>query len=450
MSKKQDLLIVGAGPAGCALAAKVAGRGADVVLLEDRPAPGEGRDWIVDVEHNAFEEAGVPEPCGDSRWHEPGSEISTSSDGRFKFDCLPSPLTPVRNDLYVKQLARWAEDSGAKIRCGCRVLGPLVKEGRVVGVEFTTPGGRKSRELSRVVADCSGIGGVVRKKTPPDWSMADQIDPTDIVLARREVRALDSSAARREVERGRLLEGVRVNTTAIMSSYSVRTYYLDLEQGYIDILVGGRLGGRFPTADEWFERILGEWPFVGEKVFGGGGAIPIRRTLDSLTGEGVLAIGDSACQVIPMHGSGTASALLGADLAASTIWRALEEGRYDREKLWKYCSNFQRDRGALLSYFYVIQRFTAGLSGPQVDALMEHGVITAKDFHDGLLPRPLRPGPLAAAQKVFRGRKVITRLAGFLLAGAKAELMMHHYRNYPATYDAAALDRWIKRLPRLP
>lgn len=439
--------MAGGGPAGCALAAKVAAAGPRVLLLEKSREPGWGRDWIVDVERSAFEEAGVPSPGRKATWHEPESQVMMSPVTGARIELLPAPVVPVRNGAYVKQLAGWAAESGVEIRTGCPVLGPVCEEGRVAGVRYRSGEGEMVAQ-SDLVADCTGLTGAIRRKTPPDWDLNGDLDPRDVILARREVRAVDVTAAASRVERGDLLDGVRVDRTGVMSAYSVETCHLDLDAGYIDILVGGKLGGRFPTADEWFNRILARWPFIGEKQFGGGAAIPIRRTWDSLVGDGLLLLGDSACQVIPMHGSGTASALLSADLAAGTVVRAIEEGRYEREALWEYCHRFQSGRGSVLAFFFVVQRHTDNLSGDDIDKLITRGIITAEDFYNGLVPLPFQDDPLALAGKVARGLPMLPLLIGFGLAGFNAVRMMKHYQQYPRTYDRETLDRWIAGLPR--
>ena len=190
-----DLVVAGAGPAGCALAAKVASAGARVLVLEQAKSPGEGRGWIVDVERTAFAAAGVPEPGPDALWPAPGRQVMVSSDRASTIDLQRLPVVPVRNDLYVGQLARWAESAGAVMRTGCTAVEPLIGAGAVTGVRFLD-GDAEEVARSHVAADCTGMSGVLRRKTPAGWGLDRAVKQSDIVIARREVWSIDRDAAR--------------------------------------------------------------------------------------------------------------------------------------------------------------------------------------------------------------------------------------------------------------
>lgn len=444
-----DLVVGGGGPAGFALAAKAALKGLRVLVLEKESSPGEGHSWVVDVEKTVFEEADIPSPGKGARWVEPERQVMTSLDGSTEIEIEGSPVVPVKNREYVSQLASWAEEAGAQVRFGCSVTGPLVSGDFVTGVRFKYREKGEESVKARVVADCTGYRGAVRRGTPGDWGLSRDIEPIDRVLARREVREVDTKAAELAVEAGVIRDRVRVDRTGVMAAYSVESYYMDAKEGFIDILVGGKLGGRFPTADEWFQRILEKWPFVGGKVFGDGGPIPVRRTWESLVGNGFLVLGDSACQVIPIHGSGTASALLAADMAAAAVAEALERERYDRGALWRYCHGFQSGRGSILAYYFAIQRYTGKLSGEQVDRLISNGLTTSKDVYDGLVPRPLSFGPAEMADKLLRGASSLPLLVELAWSGLKAQRMERHYRRYPSEYDPSSLEDWIENIPRV-
>lgn len=445
-----DLVVAGAGPAGCALAAKVAASGARVLVLDKAREPGDGRDWIVDVERTAFSQAGVPEPEGEAAWYEPERQVMASSSMEHSIELLPSPVRPVRNRAYVRQLAAWAANAGAEISSGCTVIEPLLEGGVVAGVGYADGDGSSFEARAQLVADCTGIAGAVRRGTPASWGIDCEIERFDTVLARREVRRMDGEAAALEFARGRIPHKVRVDRLGALGAYSTETFYLDLDEGYADILVGVKADATgYPSADQRFAMILDEWPFVGEKLFGDGGAIPIRRTLDSLVGDGLLVLGDSACQVIPAHGSGTASALIAADLAARTAGRALGEGRFDRSALWDYCYGFQSGRGSVLAYYYVLRLHSEKLTVRDIDRLMRKGVLAPEDVQSGLVPEPFKAGPRVLARKLARGASDLRLLAGFAGAGLTATRMMKHYARYPQRFSEQALESWKRGIPAL-
>lgn len=449
MATEWDLVIAGAGPAGCALAAKSAARDAKVLLLEKSLEPGTGRDWIVDIENSAFEVAGVPFPSGEALWREPERTVLVSPNREHRVELPPTPLTPVRNGVYVRQLAAWAVESGACLRTGCNVSGPLLEGGKVRGVVIEEEGDEEAIRAD-LVADCTGISGTVRRSTPEHWGLSDAAGAPDTVVARREVRRIDVEAAAKVVEKGILPDRLRLDRTSAHGTYSVEAVYLDLEGGFIDILVGIKPSFGINATDKRFDEILEGWPFVGEKIFGGGGPIPIRRPLDAPAADGLLVLGDSACQVIPAHGSGTASALISADLASETIARAIGERRFDRAALWDYCFRFQTGRGALLAYYDVMRKFADTLDSNDLDELMARRVLTGEEVFSGLVPEPFKPRPMSLIKKVARGYGKLPLLIGFARTGLKAQKVMRHFKRYPESFNPETLAEWSRRIPHYP
>ncbi|MBU1672110.1 MAG: FAD-binding protein [Actinobacteria bacterium] len=447
MKESWDLIVAGAGPAGCALAGKVARRGAKVLLLEKEQEPGLGRDWVVDVARGTFEDAEVPEPSPAARWNEPASTVLVSSDTAHVIELPPSPLLPVRNGLYVGELADWAVAGGARLRAGCTAKGAVVERDAVRGVTFSGRDGKEYTAEGPLVADCTGMPGVLRRSTPGAWGMAAPVGETETVLARREVWKIDRKAARKEVEAGRASDGRRVDRAGAYGVYSIQTCYLDIKGGFVDVLVGVKPGSGRKGADGLFEEYMAGLPYATEKIFGDGGPIPIRRLLSSPVCDGMLVLGDSACQVVPAHGSGTASALLAADLAAGTVLEALRRDEYGRAVLWEYAHAFMSGRGAVLAYYDVLRLHTDNITVRDLDRLIEKGVLDADLVYSGLLPEPPALRPSRLARQAYRGLASPLQLIGFSLAGLKAERTRRHYRRYPESWSPESFASWEQRIP---
>ena len=449
LEENWDLVIAGAGPAGCTLAAKVGAAGTNVLVLEKAEEPGRGRDWIVDVEKTVFDSADVPYPVQDALRDECESEVMLSPVAGHEVTLLAAPIVPIRNGVYMRQLAANAVEKGAEIRTGCTVLGPITEDNAVKGVRYRDINGGESTAYAHVVADCTGLVGAVRRYSLPDWGLSKDVGASDIVLARREVRMVNVEAASAEVQKGSIRNKVRTGIVSGVGTYSTQLYYLDLDKGYIDILVGIKPNPNLPTPDDWFRQKMEQWPFVGDKIFGDGGPIPIRRTWDSLVGDGLVVLGDCACQVIPAHGSGTASALIAADLASKTVGRALSEGRYDRSALWDYCHAFQSGRGALLAYFDVMRKHTDTVGPKDVDKMIKYGILGAEENYSGMVPELYELGVAGALKKAVKGIPALHILAGFAGAGMRANKLMKHYQEYPEKYSVQALSAWISGLSGL-
>ena len=446
MGSEWDIIVAGAGPAGCVLAAKVAASGAKVLLLEKEASIGENRDWVVDVEQSAFQSAGVPTPEGASKWIHPARTILVSPDGQQEIEELHAPVVPVRNGMYVRQLASWAKSEGAILRTSCAVTGPVVKGGAVTGVHVSGSGGEEEF-TAKLIADCTGIGGAVRRGTPPEWGLAGEVFDSDIVLARREVRQVADCESASSGQDCCMRDGLRIDRPGFAGAYSVETCHLSLRDGTVDVLVGVKPEAGIHPEERVAERFL-RAGFAGELIFGGGAAIPIRRTWDSLVGNGLLVLGDSACQTIPAHGSGTASALIAASTAAQTAIRAIREGDSRAQSLWEYCHRFQSSRGALLAYYDVMRKHSEELTAADLNRLIARGLLGSREIYSGLVPEPFEPTPLELMGKLGRGARASRLILGFARAGLLARKVMSHYRNYPRRYDPHALKEWSRSIPR--
>ena len=441
-----NLVIAGGGPAGLCLAGHASSLGARVLVLEKSREIGGDRGWIVDVQPHEIAETGAPEPEPTVLWEESGVEVMLSPSGKHEIAFPPISQQRIRYDLYVQQLSRWALGLGADIRTGCTVISPVVEDDKVTGVRVRQ-GEREENISSDMAADCTGLAGVLRKGTPSSWGLAGKVESSDIILATSEVREVDGNLAEIALEKGHLRDGVRLNYLGVTGGFSVESFYLDLERGVIEILIGIRLDSSLPTPRQRLETIIEKWPFIGERVFGGSNPIPTGRTWNTLVGNGFLVLGDSACQVIPTSGSGVASALLAGKLASEAISRALDKGKYGRSDLWSYCSSYQRGRGALLAYYYPVKRYANRLSSGDVEKMLSRGIIDTEDLYQGRIARPYRPEPSKLIRKAVKGLPIFPLLAGFAVAGIRGQRLMKHYRDYPLSYSPLSFESWAQGLP---
>ncbi|GAJ07774.1 unnamed protein product, partial [marine sediment metagenome] len=65
-----------------------------------------------------------------------------------------------------------------------------------------------------------------------------------------------------------------------------------------------------------------------EIISSGGGVVPVRRPIWSCADDGIMLIGDAACQVNPLHGGGIDPSMRGGFFAANTALAAIEKEDY--------------------------------------------------------------------------------------------------------------------------
>lgn len=438
-----DLIVAGAGCAGCMAALRTAERGFKVLLLDGSPAEKLGHPWVNGVERTVFERVGIPAPSGEEVMPSPLVNRLTSPSGRHYVETTSHPTMEVRMSVFVRRLLSTATAAGAEFRDGTEVAGPLLEKDRVAGV-ITASG---DEIPAKVVLDASGWQAALRRRLPESSPVPREIEDDCIVTAWREQRLFGAEEA---AEVPRILgipPGVNISRVGWRGGYSVLMLHWDPHTSELDILVGfnqskaGESAGAF-VADFFAQHGLG-----GEMVYGGGGLIPVRSSLDVLVDHGFLLAGDSACMVIPAHGSGVASSLIAGDLAARTVSRCLRENDTSRENLWEYAAAYQRGRGALMAYFDVTRSLSDGFSQEEMEKLVGY-VMTPGDVEAGLKAEPLSIN-LKDTLRRLRSLRHPLFTARFAWLASASITLKRAYEGYPERYDPASLEAWRARIAKV-
>lgn len=427
-----DLIIAGGGPAGAALAYRMSAAGANALLLEKEDLPGKKRSWVVDVEEGCFSRANIPPPKKDSCWKKARRHFLATSDLATMIEIRGTPLVSIKNDSYIREILLKSEQRGVTVICGREATSPILHNDCVVGVEVVDSNGAKEKIFAGIVADCTGISAAIRSRTPDHWKMNESIAAKDIVYARREARRIKKELAQMKTDCLPYAPGVRIDRSGACGAYSIESVFLDFEDYFIDILVGVKAnwGGK-NTCSELVENVVKKMPFAGEVIYGGEGPIPVRRPIECPVGNGIVSLGDSAFQTVPMHGSGFASAVLAAEIASRSIIRAIENKKYRREFLWEYASEFNRGRGAILAYYDVIRKNVESLDSLEVDEMIRSGIIGEEETLAGLSVSTFPTSPLYIAGKIIKGRGVFRPIVRLGVAQAMARMAYQKYRRFP-------------------
>ena len=164
----QDLIVIGAGPAGAAAAITARSRGLSVTVLEAAHFPrhhvGESlvRLWTV------FDTLGVLDQVEHAFQHKYGSGRVWGQDPEPKWTSFdqhdPRPYSlQVRRSHFDTILAAKAQAAGADVRFGWRAAEPISEGERVTGVRALDDNGAVHRLEARFVIDASGRRGFLSK-----------------------------------------------------------------------------------------------------------------------------------------------------------------------------------------------------------------------------------------------------------------------------------------------
>jgi len=441
-----DVIIVGAGPGGCLAAGRLARQGFSVGLFDLSTEENVGKPIVIEVEQEVLKTIGLPEPEGDLIVYHPERMRIFSPRGKecIRIECRDYEL-PIAIHLgrYTQSLLGQALRSGVHFHGGYRALAPLCSGPCVCGVRFETPQG--SADISaRLVIDASGHAAVLARQLPREYDMRFPEGIEHIVTAQNSLHDIDPGAARQAVTDGRHASDEIWNRLGNYGVYSTVFSYLSLEQGIAYTLIGYKEAyarQNTPVAQA-VERFQQEQGYYAQRRSGGAGLIRIRHSLDKPVADGFLAIGEAACQVVPMHASGVASSLYAGHLASEAAATALRHGYPSSAALWPYAVRYQRTRGKVLAALDATRLTLDGFAVEDVTTMVETGIMHRDDIVGGLLVKE----PKIGAGSIPARLGGLLRHPGFLprlmKMGMLSQEVAHHYGRYPERYDPQALAAW--------
>jgi flavin-dependent dehydrogenase len=283
---------------------------------------------------------------------------------------------------------------------------------------------------ARWIVDASGLAGARLLAQP-------RVAPSDLCAAAQEVREVtDVDAARAFFAEHGVRAGEILGLVGVAGGFSVLNVRLHHGGATVGILTGSIPALGFPSGRAMLDAFVARQPWIGARVFGGSGAIPLRRPHDRLADDRVALLGDAGCQVFPAHGSGIAAGMIAARVLADTL--AAGGSLRDYEVAW------HRRHGGVIAFFDVFRRWNQGVDAATLGQVLGLGLVDADTLRAGLdqtLPRPsLRS--VVGALRVMAGRPA---LAGQLaLTAARSGAARALYAAYPRR--AADVPAWSRRV----
>jgi geranylgeranyl reductase family protein len=347
-----DALIVGAGPAGSALAAGLARAGALVMLVEGARHP-RSKACAEYASPRIVEELariGLPPAAwGADAVRLFGMELVTGPRAaRISYADRHGPRVAwgVDRRTFDERLARHAAACGANLREGARLVRLLVDGGRVTGGVLRAPDGSETRVEADLVVGADGVRSTVARQAGVERAVR---FPRRLGLVAH-YAGIDALTDHGEMHVG-------------------RGYYVGLAP-----TPGGELNvgmalpmGPMATATKRFEAAIAGLPAVAERLCGSRrlapihGAAPIGHRVADVAGPGWLLVGDAAGFLDPFTGEG--------------IHRALRSGRAATDAIvaggdpaTRYRAERRRAFAAKSALTWLVQGFLA------VPPLLEHAV----------------------------------------------------------------------------
>jgi geranylgeranyl reductase family protein len=427
--EKYDVVVVGAGTAGCLTAETVAKAGLKVCLLDSKKQEKIGEKICGDaVGRHHFDELGLAVPKGEElrnrikgiKIHSPNMQTVFEVTGEHLYGFI------LDRHLFGQRLLHEAVDTGAILLDNTIVTDPIIHESFVKGVAAKNLKTEKKTELkSNVVVDASGFSAVLRKKLSPEIGVDLDVKNEDVEGCYREIRVLAEGQTDLE------FCDIYLDQTVSPGGY----FWIFPEgENRVNVGLGVSMTKGFPNPKErLYKEVLSKPMFKGSKILTGGAwCVPTRRPLNCMTGNGIILVGDSACQVNPIHGGGIGSSMMGGKFAGETITDALEKNDVSREGLWSYNAKYMRAYGAKQAGLDVFRLFLLkSVGNEEINYGMRYKLITEEDVLRASMGEDLRLNVTEKTRRAFRGFGKLSMLMRLRAAAQLLKEIKVHYLDYP-------------------
>lgn len=429
--EKFDVIVVGAGTAGCMTAKKLAKAGLEVCLIDRKKRGDIGEKVCGDaVGKHHFDTLGLAPPKGE--------ELNSRIEGiKIYSPDLETVFTVKSERLYGfilnrrvfgQRLLNDAVDAGASLLESTIATQPTVKDGFVTGLEAKDMKNEKTLRLeSKVVVDASGFTAILRKSLPSELGIDLKVENEDVEACYREIRELKASDFESNYCE------IYLDQTLTPCGYH---WIFPEGESTVNVGLGVAMVKGFPNPkSQFYQKILPIPRFMNSTLIKGGSwYVPTRRPLDCMTGNGIVVVGDSACQVNPIHGGGIGPSMMGGSLAGKTIVEAIEKDDVSREGLWRYNVDYMRAYGAKQAGLDIFRLFLLkSVGNEEINYGMKYRLLTEDDLFRASVGEDLRLNIGEKTRRVFRGLGKLSMLRRLRDTAELLKKLKAAYFNYPAS-----------------
>jgi digeranylgeranylglycerophospholipid reductase len=427
-----DVAIVGAGTSGCYAAATLARAGYDAVIVERKDEAEAGHIACGDALKGAdnFPEA-IPKS------HIMPAFTNTDVDhGRFEIPKenavldipVPGELAVIDRLKYGKLIIEGAKNAGADLHYDTVVKEVIqAEDGTVLGLRARSKG-EPVEYRAPIVIDGAGSLSLLQDKT----------DFTNATFDTNVRYSQFSSAYREIVEVKEPVEWADALVFKPTKRSAGYLWYFPRTPTEINVGLGFQMNEEpMKLVQDLREDLQGRPEFKGAEVKDKlGAALPTRRTYDSATAPGYMAVGDAAAHVNPTTGGGIAGAAYAGKYAAEQAIEALEQDDVSEDVLWRYNERVMEHYGGRYAALDVYNIF---FTAYDIDDLM--GMLAA------MPTEKISEALYSGSANIGLGLKLKTFLKSFGYWGTMYDLyrtkrladeLFAHYETYPTSPDGFA------------
>jgi geranylgeranyl reductase family protein len=442
MKPEYDVVVVGAGVAGCMAATALGTRskGSRILLIDRNPRSTVGKKttlgWIcgdaVGEHHAKFvhDELGIAfgPPEVENRVN---AIVVCSPDKKMSYPFEGSGYVLDR-PKFARRLLNEALKTGIEYRELTQAVDLLTEDDFVTGIvcqDVSTKQARSYKITSKIVIDASGMSTKLRRNLKVPSFIQKEIDRDDVEPTIR--------------LQARLANGTKVDTSQC-------EIYLDAEKapgGYLWIFpkasnkVNIGLGVQQKRTSKSLENLLNEW-IAGTPLFDGmtrltddgnlPGAWPVsvRHQNDSLVANGFMLSGDSGWFPNPISAGGIGPAMEGGLIAGEVAAVALEGNDVGESSLWQYNSKYVERYGKKTAALEAFRMYLQTLNNSELNYGLRN-FVTKKEAVDFTWGEAPELGFGDRIVKVALGLRKLNAFRNLAYTVSRMSALNHLYEEYP-------------------
>ncbi len=448
-----DVIVAGAGMAGSLAAAGAAKRGLKVLLLDKNKEEEVGKKtnwgWVcgdaVATSHIEFVQKRLGITFGKP-------ELDVAVDGVVAYS--PDMKTKVNFDgagyvldrpEFEKKTKNYALKCGAEYVSQFDVEGPILENGRVVGI-FGKDKAMQHKEIrAKVVIDALGVTTTLRRRLPDDQFVDKVVDVDDLESTGRYIYDCEVT---HEDARYYDPKWAIIHLNQIISPGGYGWVFPKAEYGRVNIGMGlqkssveirnAKLGKKdtlHTLMDEYVRSIPNlKNPKLFNKDNNGKGywSVPVRRTIDCMVFNGYVGVGDSMAMPNPISAGGIGPALVAGVLSGENVANAIHAGDVSTKGLWQYNIDYNNAYGKKMAAMEAFRTYLQSLNNDLINYGMEN-FLSRKEAEDLAYGRTTELSMASKVSMALRGVSNINAFKNLVYTVKKMKMFNELYASYPKT-----------------
>ncbi|MFX1280932.1 MAG: geranylgeranyl reductase family protein [Promethearchaeota archaeon] len=446
IQKSFDVIVVGAGTGGTTAARFAAKNGLNVCLIDGKP-----RDKIGDkicgdaVGNEIFDLLNINHPRNDElSCHIKGAKLYSPNLKKCLTLVDPKQAGYIVNRLeFGQRLLNEAIDVGVnQFLDKTMALDLIYTNGTVSGLKVKLTNGEKIELKSKVLIDASGFYSPLRKALSSNL-IETTISKEDSILCYREIVRFSSKD--QEVQDPEYIT-IILDQEKAPGGY---IWYFPKNRSSVNIGLGAFMDYKGRVKDFYQKNVFQEFIKTSkyEIISSGGGVVPVRRPLWSCTDNGIMLIGDSACQVNPLHGGGIDPSMRAGYYAAISATSAIGKEDYSVNALWDYNHSVMTSFGAEFAALDLLRIVLQHLSNEDLNFGLERDLLSGDEILEISSKGGLNLSLVNMAIKAFKGISRPNLLLDLNYLRIRMNEISRLYKSFPE--NPTKFPEWKENIIRI-